>query len=94
MTIIGIDPIGTTSLYSMTTATNSIVKDDNASTTTALGVATTLSASVVPSQHIDMNITSKYIDSLSDDELARFVEIIENKDISDHTYSDNISRRI
>ena len=82
MTVIGIDPIGTTSLYCMTTSTNSIVQDENEATSTALGLATTLSSSFSQSEHISINTTTRYISSLSDEQLAMFSEMIDNSEKS------------
>ena len=79
MTYIGLDLYGTTTLYGMTTMTNSTIKDDNAASSTALGLATTLS-NAASSNHFYMNATTKYIDSLSNEQLCEFVNRLDERE--------------
>ena len=70
MTIIQIDPIGTTSLLCLTSTLDDTVHDQDARSTTLTGLSTTLASSSVTQGQVQMNYASRYIESLSDEQLA------------------------
>jgi hypothetical protein len=81
MTIIGINPLGTTTLYGMTTSLNSIVEDKEAASSTVATTITTLSASSI-NKNVNIYYANKYVDSLSDTQIVRCIEQIEEQENS------------
>ena len=80
MTILHIDPLGTTSLACTTTTAIDYVDDAKALGTTAAGVATTIALNGgVHTKHVDLTIAEKYVESLQDSELAAMVERLEQE---------------
>ncbi|MCI8460616.1 MAG: hypothetical protein HFE81_04395 [Bacilli bacterium] len=68
------------SAFSASTTIEAIDKGDDGLTTTALALSTTLSSSF-PDVNIVINTANSYIDSLSDEELAKFDQQLELKEL-------------
>ena len=80
MTIFHLNALGTASVTTASWATDSLtdaIKEDNA----ALGtVAVAASTTIALTAQNNINVeTTKYVESLSDSEIARYIEMIEQK---------------
>lgn len=75
MTIIQIDPIGTTSLACTTSTVSDLVDDKDSLTATATGVATTIAATGgINTRHIHITAAERYVESLSDSQLGEMID--------------------
>ena len=81
MSNIIIDPDGTTTLWCLTSTIEDSVKNENFDPLVSSTVGTTISA-LLDNPHLDIRMSSNYIDSLSDKELAMFVEQVEERENS------------
>ena len=80
MTIIQIDPIGTTSLLCLTSTLDDTVQDKDARSTTITALTTTIASSSSTPRHIQMNYASRYVESLSDEQLAEMEQRLAYKE--------------
>ena len=79
MSIIKLGPLETvTSLTVTSTLGDSLEKEDFQSTSIS-ALSTSLASSVIDKPHVELNITQKYVDSLSDSQLAEMVEKLTEK---------------
>ena len=79
MSIIKLGPLETvTSLAVTTTAGQTLEKEDFQSTSIS-ALSTSLASTFVDKPHVELNIAQKYVDSLSDSQLAEMVERLTNK---------------
>ncbi len=78
MTFFAIDPYGTTTLACLTSVADELTDNKDAVSTTILGLSTSVSTAQAPN-HIYMGST-RYVESLSDDQLVRYVEMIEQRE--------------
>ena len=79
MSLIKLGPLETaTSLTVTTTLGESLEKEDYQSTSIS-ALSTSLASSVIDKPNVELNITQKYIDSLSDSQLAEMVERLTEK---------------
>jgi len=75
MTIIQIDPIGTTSLACTTSTISDLVDDSDALSTTATGVATSITAAGgINTSHVHITAAERYVGSLSDSQLCEMID--------------------
>ena len=72
MTIIRIDPLGTTTMLTSTSTINETVDDEEAKSTLIAGLTTSLSTTSATQtrNYVQMDVANRYLDSLSDEELA------------------------
>ena len=85
MTTIYIDPIGTTTSLSITSTIEDVKTVDNDTLTTTL--ATAITTAVMNPVYANCDITNKYLDSLTDEELIAMEHRLEEKE-------DNYSVRV
>ena len=80
MTIFHMNLLGTASVTLATSATDTLTdafKEENALLgTTAVGVSTTIGLTAQNNINVE---TTKYVESLSDSEIARYIELIEQR---------------
>lgn len=80
MTLIEIDPVGTTTLLCATSTIEETVNDKDTASTTVLSLSTTLSSSSAhTSSHMHVNMADKYLSSLSNEQIAQLCEMIDEK---------------
>ena len=80
MTIIQIDPLGTTTLLSTTSTLDDTVQDSDARSTTIAGLTTTISTSAMNPQYTQIYMANHYLDSLSDTEIMQMEEKLKQKE--------------
>ena len=79
MTVIQIDPLGTTTLACTSSTVTDLVDDKDSVAATATGVATTIAATGgVNTRHIHMTMAEQYVESLSDEQLAEMTQKVDN----------------
>lgn len=80
MTIIQIDPLGTTTLLCVSSTIDDTVGDEDLRSTTYTGLTTTITSSGPSPRHVDVHMANRYVDSLSDTQLVQMVEMLDQKE--------------
>ena len=85
MSIIKLGPIETVTSLTLTTSLGDSLEREDYQSTSISALSTSLASSVIDKPHVELNIAQKYIDSLSDSQLAEMVERLSEKN-EDLTY--------
>jgi len=85
MSIIKLGPIETLASAAIVAASGTTLKKEDYQSTSICALSSTLATSLIENQNIQVSYTQKYIDSLTDSELAAIVERITDKS-DDQTY--------
>ena len=82
MTIIKLDPVGTTTMLSLTSTIESALDDEEAKATLITGLTTSLSTTTPfnSRNYIYMDTATRYVDSLTDDELMRLDNLLKERE--------------
>jgi len=82
MTVLYVDPIGTTSLLSTTSTLEDTVEDSDARSTTISGLASSLTSSMSEGTRMNVYMANQYVDSLSDQQLVQMIDLLDAKEDS------------
>ena len=80
MTVIHIDPLGTTTLSCTTSTVDETIDDGDLRSTTYSGLSTTLLSSGMNHQHVDIHMMNRYIDSLSEEQIVEMAQLLDEKE--------------
>ena len=80
MSLIKLGPLETVTSLSVTTTLGDSLEKEDFQSTSISALSTSLASSVVDKPNVELNITQKYIDSLSDSQLAEMVERLSQKE--------------
>ena len=82
MTIIRIDPLGTTTMLTSTSTINETVDDEEAKSTLIAGLTTSLSTTSATQtrNYVQMDVANRYLDSLSDEELEKLDNLLRERE--------------
>ncbi len=79
MTYLYIDPLGTTTLLSTISSLDETLEGDDLKSTTIMGLTTSLTSSISSPASADLYYADKYIDSLTDEQIAEMSNLLEDK---------------
>lgn len=75
-----LDPLGTTTMLSVTSTLNETVQDNDARSTTIVSLATSLTASMARPESTYVYLSNRYLDSLTDTELVEMEKKLAQKE--------------
>ena len=81
MTVVYIDPLGTTTLLSTTTSLDDTVDDSDAKSTTMTGLTSSLTTALSNPNETHIYMANAYVDSLTDEQIVEMSNLLADKSI-------------